>query len=615
MFRLNEKHRKYIILAVAALAVGLVYVSYHLYLYKWYGASSEPYLAVAPMINDGYPSIFWPRLRALYDGYARISDSSLFEYRHGITTLHPLLNPFLYYPLLLIGGFYGVEALATFVFAAASFLLLFGLGYQLTKRFALSLTFAGIFVMIRDLGFLFFPRSLIGLKDLAKVFLPYTPAHSTISRLNFLGMEAVKPGLIIFGPFLIFLVLFLKTNKWRYAWLLGLFYGLLFYTYTFYWIYASICLGLLVLLYIILRIRQALLAALLAFGIGSVISIYFWMTQYATRRLPQYFDFIQRAGALERGHQFRISQWFWYLIITAALGLIYRFAVKRQRLFVFYFFAVTLIGVVVGLNIQIVTGMNIQPDHWLLRILFIPLAFVFLILADWLVELAEEHHRWRRLSMALAVILMLSVWSGSAHAAYLLAKERFSAFHSPVGIVPSLNWLNTHLPKDSVVATPSPYMNDLLLFYTSAKVMIPRASGTMAKSSEILDRLYAVYKLFGITEATFKQKINPLFDPSANPTEMNLFDYLYAGNFFSQEFDAFFRDKGKQNIPPDFTEKLSAAYRVYNFEPSILGKKYRIDYVYVGPLEKKIMTVDFARMRGWQNVYNQEGVSVYKINP
>src|SRR3989344_4284030 len=138
---ISSKQKRILILILAALTIGIIYALYDLLLFRWYGQAGEIHVAVPPR-SDGYQSTFWQGLRELYDGYWRVADSSVFEYRLGATTLHPLLNPCLYYPLLLIGGLYGVMPLGNFVFAAAAFLLLYKLAIILTEKFSLSVAFA-----------------------------------------------------------------------------------------------------------------------------------------------------------------------------------------------------------------------------------------------------------------------------------------------------------------------------------------------------------------------------------------------------------------------------------------------------------------------------------------
>ena len=249
MINFNSRFKKYFILGIVGVVVGLLYTLYHLFLIKWYGEIGETHLSVAPLF-DGYASTIWERLRELLDGHWRLSDVSNFEYLGGPTTLFPLLTPLLYWPLVKIAGLYGVMPLGNFVFGFIIFLLLYKLSYLLTEKFSLSMVFSGIFVMIRDLPFLLLPSSISGFKDLVKVFLPWTVNVNSINRLNFLAMESIKPGFLILGSFLIFLLLFLKTEKRKFAILSGIFYGLLFYTYTFFWIYGTIVMGLVCLLYL-----------------------------------------------------------------------------------------------------------------------------------------------------------------------------------------------------------------------------------------------------------------------------------------------------------------------------------------------------------------------------
>lgn len=607
------------ILGSLALAVALIYSSYHFYLFLWYSQRGEQYWSVLPM-TPGYASTIWARLRELADGYLRIADVSLFEYRNGLTTLHPLLNPFLYYPLYLIGGLRGVMPLADAFFAAITFALLYKIAHLLTGRFFLAAPFASIFVMVRDLPFMLLPRSMNAVKDLVKVFLPVSFPGDSRNRLNFLTMESVKPGFVIFGPFLIFVFLLLKSERRKYAVLAGVFYGLLFYTYTYYWIYGTIVLGIIFLSSLLRRKYRTARYSTISLAIGGGISLYYWMTYFAAQRLPWIETYLNRTGWIESGgHQFRTSQWFFYIVVVVLLVILYRYCKARARMFIFDFLAVLLIAGVVGLNIQVFTGTNVQPVHWYLRIIFIPLALSFLMCAQCVFERVEKKGLGRPLTV-IVWILALSVLGGSASDAYAFAKIRFHTFEQPTGVMPSVLWMNEHLPRDAVVLTPIPYSSELFLYYTPAKIFLPKAAGTMAGEDEMIERLFILYSLYGIPASTLDAELRndtlaqTFIQRQFPATHMALFDYLYFQQFYSQALDASINIVPGADAPPGLkVDQIVSSYGAYPFDISDLGKKYKVDYLYLGPLEKEISTADFDEMPDLEKVYDVDGVRLYKI--
>ncbi len=614
----SNKQKKIIILAVTAVVIGILYTLYDAFLFSWYKQVGEIHVAAAPR-TDGYQSTFWQGLRELYDGYWRVADVSVYEYRMGPTTLHPLLNQYLYFPLLLIAGLYGVVPLGNFVFAIAAFLLLYKLAMLLTERFSLSVAFAAFFTLVRDWPYLLFSKSINGFKDLIKTLLPYTAPGSPANRLNFMDMESYKPGFVIFGPFLIFLFLFLKTEKRKYALLAGVFYGLLFYTYTFFWIYATITLGLAGLLWLLLKKYKLFFMTALAGLIGAVISSYFWMTYFAAKKFAQFSDYVARNGGVELTHQFRWSQWFWYVVFFAATILIYKFYSARGRLYVGYFMGILFLSGFIAFNMQVITGMNIQPDHWHLRVMILPLALMWLLFGEWIFLKLEKRH-YQKYAVIFLIFVTISNFSGSAQAAYNYAKQKFETFRLPPGIMQSMQWMDKNLPKDAVVVTPIPYINDLLLYYTPAKVFFPQAPATWAGETEMQERLFDTYKLFGVEEIYLRRALtleekDTMYRGPKEPTDMSIFEYLYFQQFYNTTLDAYITGQDLEQVPEGKIERLITDFKNYHFSLGDLGDNARADYVYVGPFEQRISTFNFDRSSMFQKIYDREGVRIYKITP
>ena len=355
----------------------------------------------------------------------------------------------------------------------------------------------------------------------------------------------------------------------------------------------------------------------MSLGIGTALSSYFWFNQWVARQLPQFNDYVARVGGVELGHQFRWSQWAWYILVILALYFLYRTNKKTERLFVVQFFAILLFAGFVALNMQVITGLNLQPDHWFLRVIFIPQGLVFLMVLNYLLDILKTQKQRLVLLIVLST-LMVSLFAGSAHAAYVLAKQRFAVFHLPKGIMQSLKWLDRSIATDEVIVTPSLYMNKLFLYYTPAKVFFPEAFDTWASEDEILDRMYIVNKLFNVSSAKLSAALNPgaienFYKQERLPTDINLLEYLYFQQFYSQEFDAYLTGRADNIIPAGKIEKMVEDYKRYKFSINDLGKKYRADYIYVGPLERRISAINFEGVKALEKVYDEEGVLIYKI--
>lgn len=118
---------------------------------------------------------------------------------------------------------------------------------------------------------------------------------------------------------------------------------------------------------------------------------------------------------------------------------------------------------------QVVTGFTVQPHH------FIPLASFFgcgVLLLPFSRWLAGRSWWTRRTAAAACAVVLAGALANDAVA----AKRSYRLFGLTPDEQAGVDWLRANAPKDSVVASLSMDVNELVPLYTSSSVMVPPAS-------------------------------------------------------------------------------------------------------------------------------------------
>lgn len=619
--------KKTLIMLAPAALVGLLYSLYHLIGAAEVHKLGEIYQPVTPQSDAGNFIIFYQRIREYIDGYKLIGDINTFEFREMLSN-RPPLPAILYYVIYLFAGMKGMVVVADFLFPAIIFVALFHFFKLILNRFWPSLAAAFILIVSNtSLPFLVFFRSMSQFKELVKMFLPLIN-NNQIPAMRFILVESIKPSLVIVTFFYATLFIFFKSVSPKKSRVIGLgiLYGLTFYTYPFYWMYATILMGLFGLFYLWRKNWEKFKKLLLSGSIGLLISSYFWLMYVKFLNLPQHNDIFDRSANPDIGHFFRFSQWWWYLIFALLLGLLFIWSKRKSQQPVFTFLTIMILGGVIGLNSQVILGVAPEPDHWYAKILFLPLFLVEFILIIWAIDSLKEHFNSKRKIVAGCLIFFIAFVMLNAVLSEIAIARREAKLHIvPKPILESMEWINNNVAKDSVIASPSLYIQTLVPYFTSARVLVPMSWNTTAAEEEIRERLFIDYKLYGVLPEKFAQifkseaaDVTWYNDGRGIIATPNPINYIYGfGNRrinsarFQDSLDSHF-------IPNPFfagrvREDLLAQYNQFTSSTSNLLKKYRLDYLYVGQFERLIGTENFDKLSYLHKVYDQNDVQIYKV--
>lgn len=613
--------------ALAIICAGLIVflqVLPHAILVPVFAAAGRTYHPVTPMSIGGNYPVFPHRIQEYLEGKTIITDPNLWEYQNGPWSSRPPL------PALFFAAFGFVVDRPWFfpaaetVSAVGIFCLLAGFLSVLTGKRRLSALWAfflctGAMLTAFDL----FPVSREEVATAVKLLAPFSWGESWIPRMQFFSVEAVVPALIMQIGFLWALYGFIVVPARRTAIWLGLIFGLTFYTYPFYWMFDSVVLGMLGLVWLGQRKLRPLGWLCVAGGIGAIMSALFWVMFFSLRQLPQYHEVLDRTSQTEFGRFVRWSDWKFYILLIVGWLSVWYLARRAWVASVLpLYFGVLFLAVVAGHNMQLVTGFTISPDHWISRGLYLPFALllgvVVAVVWERLVRprLAQQS-KW--LMPALGMLLCAYLLSGAASAQARLTVRLAWTHLLPVHITDALVWVDQNVPEDAVIVTPSLFISELIPYETRARVFVPQAWNTVAPFQELRERWFMTLRLVGASEewvrASFQQAPDGVpFSLTQRLIRFGLDPRNYLVGFGFREWQDDSPDKEVVHISEPTIDAFVAEYRAGQAQPGeALGKKYRADYLLVtkGDLPDPASLVPIFLT--WERVYDARGVSIYRI--
>lgn len=503
-----------------------------------------------------------------------------------------------------LGGVANTYIFSYFFFTAISSLLMYALAYLLTRHKTLSL--------------------------IAPPLLFFSPTY----LLKFFSDQIVQPisyfsrfypvlvDFPIFAATLLAMFLLLQERKWKFAVMSGIFGGLLFYTYFYYWTFYLIFIGLLWLLYLIRKewviLKKLTASCLLTIAIGAT----FFLNSMGT--ISNRTEILSRLNAIV-GRNLEWPITLFLLSIVILLIYINRKAKegtpKEGCQTNFYFLLVLVLVGIVVMNVQVIMGYTINPRHWLTTAIWPILVLAGIYVLNGVLKVIEKKFFIReilkkavtKLSFIIIGLLLLfgMIWqvtfSYNTHSVYTLSSSQTELFA----------WLNSNTAKDEVVLSLSSEMILLVPVYTHNNNFIPNAVVEPIPIPEIIARRLIAYKLLGVSE----ENIIFLDDPCAFG-EMMSFERSKGGKYnhslFEEAFShlltfeaSFPRSKGC-TVPKGFKEEVLKTYAALPPEGEKLAKRYAVDYIILGPYEKSILSN--PEMENYaQEVYQNSEFTVYRV--
>lgn len=565
---------------------------------------------------DVHKHVMWPQAREVVDGYLFPADPWIYEHRIGPPFAPwPWIPPLIYAPFFLIFGAAGQLPWSVMIISAVVFLILFKIIYEFTGRRCLAAIFSILLFSSRLMPVFLFSSSLIELKRLLAFFVPGLFSIE-LPRMDFMIYESINPGFLIFGPILFFTIRALKTDRLKLFYLIGALSGLLIYTYPFFWMFQTVFLGCLFLLKAAQRQWLWVKYAAIASAINIFIAVPYAINELWLNSLGLLKEITVRNAAYELGHNFRISQWQWYLTWTIIAYIIYKLSKRFQQKGIVDYIALSFASLFVCLNMQVITGFNMAPDHWIDRISYLPLGFtlffLFRCLLDWL-----DAKKYARKCF---VIIFLSILTAGAVLGGVLyqissAAERRGTILLTRSAWSAVGWIRDNASPDSVVLSPSIIINTYVPIFTSSRVFLPHAINTLAKESEVFHRRYLVYALYGIKPEYFLQQLHAPFNEFPNaPMNFSVIEQLFLSKYTSTKFDGYLMGFEPAPIPEEDIKLIIDEYSKYKLDLASELEKYKIDYIVSDEYSDRIGNTDLKKLPYLELVFKKGAAAIYKLD-
>lgn len=507
--------------------------------------------------TDGESS-YIAQVHAVYNGNFSFGNVFLYEYQDQPYVKQPL-------PAIITAGLGKLFRLsvpsaiiaAKFVFPFITFLLVYALGFVLTKRKGIALLGAAFVLLSPATTALLDPAVWKPLLT-AAAFPGSDPQFLLYSR-------PISPQMsnMIFFAYLLLLWLFLdRKNQWnlRTKWVLGILaavlLGLSFYTYLFAYSLLFAITGFLW-LYFVIRKDWKTVQALTLIGIGGlVVGIPYILNMLSVFASPYYADLSVRVGQVAT-HEFLLSRvWF---------GVLFVYFLLYRKLDSFGIFVITFLAAIFAVsNIQVIIGRTIPiPEHFHWYYMA-PLSG--LILFHILFSLFEKRKYLPYLKVVKAalligcfvVALLFQRWS------YVSQQSRFVEWNR---YGEAVGWLSEHTTKEDVIFSNLP-ISEFIVVYTSANTYYNPYAGDALLPAERLRRAYYTYM--------FLDGVSP------DAAEAYFADEKNKTTFSNSIFSNYWRAKNGcyACYPEELNKQFIEEYQTFANEPFLQNlQMYRITYI------------------------------------
>ena len=603
-----EENKLFISLFIGAiLCIGLVYsILPHFVRYETLKNEGLQYIPVTINSNFDHMNHYGTRYRDVVDGTLIPGEIDTYEHKDG-PILFPMLDPAILSPFFLpFDSIFPGMIITDFLFPILLFVAIYFILFELTRQKFYSLFSAYMLMIFPQLPVLIPPSSLAEIKILLYQFVPFSEMPA--SGLNFLTRGSFIPG----GPFYISMFYFVyralttETKKRIFIVLGGVFYGLLFYLYLFFWIFATIFLGILILTFLITK-NYSHARTIFFIGLtGAVVSIPFWINQYNLTNLPSYQDIIVRMG-IEEGRGIRWFLWKTYTLhLFLAMLAVYIGRMTSKAVLGYFLASIALTGII-AYNMNVVVGWTILSDHWGNKVFLLTNGIVLppLFYYSWtlLAPFFKKKYFFERLSRILPVFATILVILLTVKVVYSEIKEGVKNAHDytvPIGQMAAYKWLTENTPKDSVVMTPSIETNIELAAYTHNRVFQARAQDNILSKSEVLERLYITYNFFDIPQERFYEIIK---------SKLGVFIF-FTEEYNSRALDSHLRPDNypSYELPQGIAEDLLDKYANFTAPKEI---PYRVDFIFIGPRERGL-NANEKILAQYEKMYDNEDIAIYK---
>lgn len=557
-----------------SLVVGLIYILPHiLFIFE----EGRNYHLFFKTYEDS--QFYAARVREKYDGNYFSSDPYIYENKTKPYT-HPFLSEYLVGTLGKISGLSidNLFILGDFIFPVIIFYLFFYFINLFVRSIPLALL-GSMAILLAEI-----PDSLTAL---VKLKLP-------VLFLTFNRPISPQFHYLFFVSCLIFIYKSLADCKIVNILFSGIFLGLLFYMYPYFWIY--IFMSLVVLSFYLVSKRQFKHIKIIFFICieALIISIPFWINYLKLMPLPIYHEIMTRL-TLQKSHHIIIEK-----LSISALVLFILFYKNKDYHF-FFLFSCLLSGLLC-MNQQALSGWTFEPEHWHYYVNKQTAVVAGIVLLDNFLKKARFKGRFIKFISTIGLAFSISI--GVSIQIYNYEKNRYIQSRQQ-HLYEAFVWLENNTDREDVVLA-SDAVSLLLPIHTHNNIYWSSYIFSYANSDkDILERFFLLARLLGMDE-------NEVMDYILTRTEKGHSDFF--GARYAQPTYRKSNKKARVNLPQDLYDYIIQRYRIFKKEDIRMHfSRFRIDYLFFSPYEQLLSKGRFKRESFLDKVYDYQGIQIYRI--
>ncbi|MDP3779270.1 MAG: hypothetical protein Q8R30_04485 [bacterium] len=588
--------RRHWIAFVLMIVVGCIYASHHFFVPRLLPAGS----VYDPLPRGEYGDetlLYGPRAHSVFQDFGIRGDFSLAEYPTSPALL-PILNPLLLGGLGKIFGSFGAGVIASdFLFPSLTFLILYFLVQEVGVGIGASLLFSLIFIIAPKFGISIPPFSAAHMSALKQVLFPYLTKSDV---LFFSQFDEPKLTFLFFAFSVYAIVRALKRRGRGNTILAGISFGVLFYTYLYDWATVLTSLVLMAIFFFWKKDYRRLKQIGIIAGVGILVSGYYWINLFRLANLAGHKDIVARLGG-EFSHHLRFETvWKSYVRAIALVVLLWATLGRKMRETVIVLSAL-LLSYFITVNEQVITGFNVQPDHWY-RAQFLPISLSVFLLLHWAWKryAYDRIRKYTGLVCGVAIIYLLAAFLAGQ---YGYSRDRADLFVTPSAYAQGFEWIEANTKSEAVIGSFSVAANLDLQMHTSRKIFMPFGLSTVAPDDELWKRAMIMSALWGIAWDEFENRFGK--GGGAN--------YLFGDEYGDHSFDANFSTYHWQ-IPEDLLAQKLREYIEMLGSKRPLVVPYRLDYLFVDKKEFPSWKEPLKLLPSLKKVFENERVMIFQAH-
>lgn len=514
-----------------------------------------------------------------------LGDWQAFEHRLG-PKIQPIIGPIIFGQVAREIGLENLYILVDFIFPPLVFLAFYYLAKLITKNELISVLAPLVLIGKEPAQSFFFKFGVSVLKY--RQFDYFSDYLNSLNRpLGFARFDSPQFSFLILTLGLIFYLKATRSKQLIGYLFAGFLFGLQWYIYSYYAVFLTMILGSSFVFFLFQKEWRHLKFLTASILVAMITSAYYWWNYFQFTRLSQTMDFFYRAGRVD-------GRWFDFSSIWLALFFLVILKVKPG----FTFLLSLISAAFLSLNFQLISGFSVQHFHWQSVIV----APVLILASVYLLSLLKINF-YVKPAILLVVILTFGIFLRN----WLIAKNTSGAYFRNPDLEQAYAWINQNLEPEVVIMTPSIESNFWLIMKTKAYVFNPHGLHSLAPTAELIDRVVLTFNRFGINSDYFEQFLSFRSTPGIQPHTSESLD-LSGYDYIFDSLSSFHSDQAKVSI-----DKAKAGFETNNLAWEKIEKRYRLDYVFFGPSERRISNQDFADDENLIKVFDNLTVQIYQV--